>query len=120
MYDTTIGWRFTNKELEEMYGSDTMPKTAENVAERYNISREEQDAFAYESQRRAKKAMEEGAFSKEIVPVVYKDRKGNEISVERDEHPRPESSVEALAKLRPIFKDGTVTAGNASGVNDGA
>ncbi|WP_313237714.1 thiolase family protein [Sporosarcina ureae] len=120
MYDTTIGWRFTNKELEEMYGSDTMPKTAENVAERYNISREEQDAFAYESQRRAKKAMEAGAFSKEIVPVVYKDRKGNEIIVERDEHPRPESSIEALAKLRPIFKDGTVTAGNASGVNDGA
>ncbi|ARF17651.1 acetyl-CoA C-acyltransferase [Sporosarcina sp. P3] len=120
MYDTTIGWRFTNKELEEMYGSDTMPKTAENVAERYNISREEQDAFAYESQRRAKKAIEEDAFSKEIVPVVYKDRKGNEIIVERDEHPRPESSVEALAKLRPIFEGGSVTAGNASGVNDGA
>ena len=120
MYDTTIGWRFTNEELEEMYGSDTMPKTAENVAERYNISREEQDAFAYESQRRAKKAIEEGAFSKEIVPVVYQDRKGNEIIVDRDEHPRPESSVEALAKLRPIFEGGTVTAGNASGVNDGA
>lgn len=120
MYDTTIGWRFTNKELEEMYGSDTMPKTAENVAERYNISREEQDAFAYESQSRAKKAIEEGAFSNEIVPVVYRDRKGNEIVVDRDEHPRPESSVEALAKLRPIFENGTVTAGNASGVNDGA
>ncbi|PIC69946.1 acetyl-CoA C-acyltransferase [Sporosarcina sp. P16b] len=120
MYDTTIGWRFTNKELEKMYGSDTMPKTAENVAQRYNISREEQDAFAYESQRRAKKAIEEDVFSKEIVPVVYKDRKGNEIIVDRDEHPRPESSVEALAKLRPIFEGGTVTAGNASGVNDGA
>lgn len=120
MFDTTIGWRFTNKELEKMYGSDTMPKTAENVAERYNISREDQDAFAYESQRRAKKAMEEDAFSKEIVPVVYKDRKGNEIIVDKDEHPRPESSLEALAKLRPIFEGGTVTAGNASGVNDGA
>ncbi|PID01729.1 MULTISPECIES: acetyl-CoA C-acyltransferase [unclassified Sporosarcina] len=120
MYDTTIGWRFTNKELEKMYGSDTMPKTAENVAQRYNISREEQDAFAYESQRRAKRAIEEGTFSEEIVPVVYKDRKGNEIIVDRDEHPRPESSVDALAKLRPIFEGGTVTAGNASGVNDGA
>ncbi|PID14753.1 acetyl-CoA C-acyltransferase [Sporosarcina sp. P34] len=120
MYDTTIGWRFTNKELEKMYGSDTMPKTAENVAQRYNISREEQDAFAYESQRRAKKAIEEDVFSEEIVPVVYKDRKGNEIIVDRDEHPRPESSIEALAKLRPIFEGGTVTAGNASGVNDGA
>lgn len=120
MYDTTIGWRFTNKELEEMYGSDTMPKTAENVAQRYNISREEQDAFAYESQSRAKKAIEAGAFSNEIVPVVYKDRKGNEIIVDQDEHPRPESSIEALAKLRPIFEGGTVTAGNASGVNDGA
>ncbi|MEK3936168.1 acetyl-CoA C-acyltransferase [Sporosarcina sp. FSL W7-1349] len=120
MFDTTIGWRFTNKKLEAMYGSDTMPKTAENVAERFNITREEQDAFALESQRRAKKAMEENAFKDEIVPVVYKDRKGNEIVVDTDEHPRPETTPEALGKLRPIFEGGTVTAGNASGVNDGA
>ncbi|MFS0576851.1 acetyl-CoA C-acyltransferase [Sporosarcina sp. 179-K 3D1 HS] len=120
MFDTTIGWRFTNKKLEAMYGSDTMPKTAENVAERFNITREEQDAFALESQRRAKKAMEENAFKDEIVPVVYKDRKGNEIVVDTDEHPRPDTSLETLSKLRPIFEGGTVTAGNASGVNDGA
>lgn len=120
LFDTTIGWRFTNKKLEEMYGSDTMPQTAENVAERFNISREEQDAFAYESQRRAKIAMENNAFKDEIVPVVYKDRKGNEIVVDTDEHPRPETTLETLGKLRPIFPNGTVTAGNASGVNDGA
>lgn len=120
LYDTTIGWRFTNKKLEEMYGSDTMPKTAENVAERFNITREEQDAFAFESQRRAKIAVEQNAFKDEIVPVVYKDRRGNEIVVDTDEHPRPETTLETLGKLRPIFKDGTVTAGNASGVNDGA
>lgn len=120
MFDTTIGWRFTNKKLEAMYGSDTMPKTAENVAERYNISREEQDEFALESQRRAKQAIEQNAFKDEIVPVVYKDRKGNEIIVDTDEHPRPDTSMEMLSKLRPIFEGGTVTAGNASGVNDGA
>lgn len=120
MYDTTIGWRFTNKKLEEMYGSDTMPQTAENVASRFNISREEQDEFAYESQRRAKKAMENNVFKDEIVPVVIKDRKGNEIVVDTDEHPRPETTLEKLGKLRPIFEGGTVTAGNASGVNDGA
>ncbi|MBE1555306.1 thiolase family protein [Sporosarcina limicola] len=120
LYDTTIGWRFTNKRLEEMYGSDTMPKTAENVAERFNITREEQDAFALESQRRAKVALEQNAFKNEIIPVVYKDRKGNEIIVDTDEHPRPDTTIESLSKLRPIFEGGTVTAGNASGVNDGA
>ncbi|MCG7335961.1 acetyl-CoA C-acyltransferase [Sporosarcina sp. ACRSM] len=120
MYDTTIGWRFTNKKLEEMYGADTMPKTAENVAQRFDISREAQDRFALESQERAKKAMEANRFAEEIVPVVYKDRKGNEIVVDTDEHPRPESTLEGLGKLRPIFENGTVTAGNASGVNDGA
>lgn len=120
MYDTTIGWRFTNPLLEEMYGADTMPKTAENVAEQFNISREEQDQFAYESQQRAKKAMEENKFKDQIVPVVIKDRKGNETIIDTDEHPRPETTLEALAKLRPIFPGGTVTAGNASGVNDGA
>jgi 3-oxo-5,6-didehydrosuberyl-CoA/3-oxoadipyl-CoA thiolase len=120
MYDTTIGWRFTNKKLEEMYGADTMPKTAENVAQRFDISREAQDRFALESQERAKKAMAANRFAEEIVPVVYKDRKGNEIVVDTDEHPRPESTLEGLGKLRPIFENGTVTAGNASGVNDGA
>lgn len=120
MYDTTIGWRFTNPKLHEMYGSDAMPKTAENVAQDYNLTREEQDQFAYESQMKAKKAMEANVFADEIIPVVYEDRRGNTITVDTDEHPRPETSLEALAKLRPIFEDGTVTAGNASGINDGA
>lgn len=120
MFDTTIGWRFTNEKLHEMYGSDTMPKTAENVAQRFNISREDQDQFAIESQMKAKKAMEENRFAEEIVPVVLHDRKGNEIIVDKDEHPRPETTLENLAKLKPIFPNGTVTAGNASGVNDGA
>lgn len=120
LYDTTIGWRFTNQKLHEMYGSDSMPQTAENVAQRYKISREEQDAFAYESQLRAKRAMEENRFQEEIVPVEIKDRKGNITIFDKDEHPRPETTLETLAKLRPLFEDGTVTAGNASGVNDGA
>ncbi|MBD7938388.1 MULTISPECIES: thiolase family protein [Cytobacillus] len=120
MFDTTIGWRFTNKKLHEMYGTDSMPQTAENVAQRYNISRADQDAFAYESQQRAKKAIDANIFKEEMVPVVYKDRKGNEIVVDTDEHPRPDTSLEKLAKLRPIFEGGTITAGNASGVNDGA
>jgi 3-oxo-5,6-didehydrosuberyl-CoA/3-oxoadipyl-CoA thiolase len=120
LQDTTIGWRFTNKKLEEMYGAETMPKTAENVAQRFSVSREEQDQFALQSQQRAKMAMENERFANEIVPVVYKDRKGNEIVVSQDEHPRPETTLEKLAKLRPIFEGGTVTAGNASGVNDGA
>lgn len=120
MFDTTIGWRFTNEKLHEMYGSDTMPKTAENVAQRFNISRQDQDQFAFESQMKAKKAMEENRFAEEIVPVVIHDRKGNEIIVDKDEHPRPETTLESLAKLKSIFPNGTVTAGNASGVNDGA
>ncbi|MFJ7915527.1 MULTISPECIES: acetyl-CoA C-acyltransferase [unclassified Lysinibacillus] len=120
MFDTTIGWRFTNPKLQSMYGVDTMPQTAENVAKRFNISRQEQDAFAFESQQRAKKALATKRFAEEIVPVYVKDRKGHEIIVDTDEHPRPDTSLEALAKLRPIFENGTVTAGNASGVNDGA
>lgn len=120
LQDTTIGWRFTNNKLKEMYGADTMPQTAENVAQKYTITRENQDSFAYESQQRAKKAMEENRFAEEVVPVVYKDRKGNEITVDRDEHPRPDTTLEKLGKLKPIFEGGTVTAGNASGVNDGA
>ncbi|MED4072190.1 acetyl-CoA C-acyltransferase [Priestia endophytica] len=120
LQDTTIGWRFTNKKLEEMYGAETMPKTAENVAQQFQISRSEQDQFAFESQQKAKKAMEENRFSEEIVPVTYRDRKGNEVVIERDEHPRPDTTLETLEKLRPLFEGGTVTAGNASGVNDGA
>lgn len=120
LFDTTIGWRFTNPKLQAMYGVDTMPQTAENVAQRFNISRKEQDAFAFESQQRAKKAIEENRFADEIVPVRIKDKKGNETIIDTDEHPRPETTLEALAKLRPIFENGTVTAGNASGVNDGA
>ncbi|MGP4081961.1 acetyl-CoA C-acyltransferase [Pseudalkalibacillus sp. R45] len=120
MFDTTIGWRFVNPALEEKYGTDSMPETAENVAKDYNIGREEQDQFAYESQMKAKRAMEEGRLKDEIVPVVYKDRRGNEIVVDTDEHPRPNSSLEKLSTLKPLFKDGTITAGNASGINDGA
>ena len=120
LQDTTIGWRFTNPVLEKMYGAETMPKTAENVAGDYKITREAQDQFAVESQQKAKKAMEENRFENEIVPVIVKDRKGNETIVDQDEHPRPDTSLEKLAKLRPIFEGGTVTAGNASGVNDGA
>lgn len=119
LFDTTIGWRFTNQRLHKMYGSDSMPQTAENVAKRYKISREEQDDFAFESQQRAKIAMENNRFKEEIVPVVV-DYKGNVTIFEKDEHPRPESSREKLSKLRPIFENGTVTAGNSSGVNDGA
>ncbi|MBT2688194.1 acetyl-CoA C-acyltransferase [Bacillus sp. ISL-47] len=120
MYDTTIGWRFTNSKLEEMYGAESMPETAENVAERFGITREEQDHFALESQMKAKMALEKGLFKDEIIPVTYKDRKGKEITISQDEHPRPETTYEKLAGLKPIFKGGTVTAGNASGVNDGA
>ncbi|MBY0121809.1 3-oxoadipyl-CoA thiolase [Bacillus sp. S/N-304-OC-R1] len=120
LHDTTIGWRFTNPRLKEMYGVDSMPQTAENVAQRYKVSREDQDQFAFESQQRAKKAMEKNRFAEELVPVVYRDRKGNEIIVDQDEHPRPDSTLEKLAKLKPLFEGGTVTAGNASGVNDGA
>jgi 3-oxoadipyl-CoA thiolase len=120
MFDTTIGWRFVNSKLKEMYGTDSMPETAENVAKKYSISREAQDEFAAESQLRAQKAMEAGKFENEIVPVVYEDKKGNKTVIDTDEHPRPGTTIEKLSKLKPLFKDGTVTAGNASGVNDGA
>ncbi|WP_282171438.1 thiolase family protein [Cytobacillus firmus] len=120
MYDTTIGWRFTNSRLENMYGAESMPKTAENVAEKYGISREEQDQFALESQKRAKSAIENGLFDDEVIPVAYMDKKGKEITISQDEHPRPETTYEKLSSLKPIFQGGTVTAGNASGVNDGA
>jgi len=120
VYDTTIGWRFVNKRLQQEFGIDSMPETAENVAEEFHVSREEQDRFAAESQRRAKAAQENGRLAAEIVPVSIPQRKGDPIIVDRDEHPR-DTSIEALSKLKPIVKpDGTVTAGNASGVNDGA
>ncbi|MES0857114.1 3-oxoadipyl-CoA thiolase [Geobacillus sp. G4] len=120
MYDTTIGWRFINPKMHEMYGTDSMPQTAENVAKRFGITREAQDEFAYESQMKAKQAIETNRFADELVPVVYHDRKGNRVVVDKDEHPRPDTTLEKLAKLPPLFENGTVTAGNSSGVNDGA
>ncbi|MGN1402136.1 MAG: acetyl-CoA C-acyltransferase [Bacillus sp. (in: firmicutes)] len=120
LFDTTIGWRFINDKLQEAYGIESMPETAENVAKKYGITREEQDLFALSSQQKAKAAMEKDVFSREIIPVAHKDRKGNERVIDRDEHPRPESSLESLAKLPSLFAGGTVTAGNASGINDGA
>jgi len=120
IYDTTIGWRFVNKKLKAEFGIDSMPETAENVAEEFQVSREDQDRFAAESQRRAAAAQANGRLAAEIVPVTIPQRKGDPIIVESDEHPR-ETSVEALSRLKPIVReDGTITAGNASGVNDGA
>jgi acetyl-CoA acyltransferase len=120
MYDTTIGWRFVNPKMRDSYGDDTMPSTAENVAREWQVSREDQDSFAVRSQARAAAARENGRLAAEIVTVTIPQRKGDPVIVDRDEHPRL-TSVEALAKLKPIVrKDGTVTAGNASGVNDGA
>lgn len=120
IYDTTIGWRFPNPKIKENHGIDSMPQTAENVAQKYNISRDDQDQFAQNSQMKAKAAMEQNRFQDEMIPVEIKDRKGNVTVVDTDEHPRPTSTLEGLAKLRPIFENGTVTAGNASGINDGA
>lgn len=119
LIDTTIGWRFINPKLEAMYGADSMPQTAENVAKQFNITREEQDDFAYFSQMKAKRALEAGRFNDELIPVTY-TLKGEEITVAKDEHPRPTTTREKLASLKPIFAGGTVTAGNASGINDGA
>ncbi len=120
MYDTTIGWRFVNPKMKGAYGDDTMPSTAENVAEEFQVRREDQDAFAVRSQEKASRAQDNGRLAAEIVPVSIPQRKGEPLLVDRDEHPRA-TSVEALGRLKPIVKpDGTVTAGNASGVNDGA
>ena len=120
VYDTTIGWRFVNPKMRAKYGVDQMPETAENVAEEFRVSREDQDAFALRSQQRALAAQASGALGQEIVPVTIPAKKGEPTIVARDEHPR-ETSMEALAKLKPIVKEGgTVTAGNASGVNDGS
>ena len=121
LFDTTIGWRFVNRLMKDQYGVDSMPETAENVAEEFGISREDQDAFAFRSQQRVAQAAAAGYFAEEIVPVVIPQRKGDDIIVNSDEHPRPNSSLEGLAKLKTPFRTGgSVTAGNASGVNDGA
>jgi acetyl-CoA acyltransferase len=122
IYDTTIGWRFVNAKMKAAYGIDSMPETAENVAQDFSVNRADQDAFAYRSQQRAGAAMARGRFAEEIVPVSIAQRKGNPIIVDKDEHPRPDTTMEALAKLGTPFRKegGSVTAGNASGVNDGA
>ena len=120
VYDCTIGWRFVNALMKKQYGIDSMPETAENVAADFKVSREDQDAMALRSQQRAIAAQKGGFFADEIVPVTIPQKKGDPLIVDRDEHPR-ETSLEALARLKPIVKpDGTITAGNASGVNDGA
>ncbi len=119
--DTTMGWRFINPKLDELYGTETMPQTAENVAEQFNINRADQDAFALRSQQRTAAAQKAGFFKDEITPVSIPQRKGEPITVDTDEHPRADTTLEKLTKLRPIVtSDGTVTAGNASGINDGA
>ncbi len=118
--DTTIGWRFINPKMKDMYGVDAMPQTADNVADEWGISREDQDAFALRSQQRTAAAQQAGFFAEEIVPVVIKGRKGDTV-VDTDEHPRADTTAEALARLKPVNGEGkTVTAGNASGANDGA
>jgi acetyl-CoA C-acetyltransferase len=120
VYDTTIGWRFVNKRMKELYGVDSMPETAENVAAEFGIGREAQDRMAFASQTKAVAAQQSGFFDAEIVPVSIAQKKGEPVVVAKDEHPR-ETSLQALAGLKPIVRpDGTVTAGNASGVNDGA
>jgi acetyl-CoA acetyltransferase family protein len=119
--DTTIGWRFVNPAMKEKYGTDSMPETAENIAEEWHISRQDQDAFALRSQQRAAAASKAGKFADELIPVSVSVKKGEPLVVSKDEQPRPDTTLEALAKLKPIVKpNGTVTAGNASGVNDGA
>ncbi|GGB99772.1 acetyl-CoA acetyltransferase [Marivita lacus] len=121
IHDTTIGWRFVNPLLKAQYGIDSMPETAENVAEDFAISRADQDAFALRSQQRAGAAQQNGRLAKEITPVTIPQRRGDPVVVDTDEHPRPDTTAEDLARLRPFVREGgTITAGNASGVNDGA
>jgi hypothetical protein len=121
VYDTTIGWRFVNPLMKAKYGVDSMPETAENVAADFKVSRADQDAFALRSQQRAAAAVAEGRLTEEIVPVSIAQKRGEPLLVSKDEHPRADTTIEALAKLKGIVRpDGTVTAGNASGVNDGA
>jgi acetyl-CoA acyltransferase len=120
VYDTTIGWRFVNPRMAELHGTDSMPETGENVAEQFQISREDQDLFACRSQAKAKAAAESGRLAREIVPVEVPQRKEPPVIVDRDQHPRPETTMEMLSGLSTPFRQGgTVTAGNASGVNDG-
>ncbi|AJY10612.1 3-oxoadipyl-CoA thiolase [Burkholderia dolosa] len=120
IFDTTIGWRFVNPLMKQLYGVDSMPETAENVAVDYNVSRADQDLFALRSQQKAARAQQDGTLAEEIVPVTIAQKKGDPVVVSRDEHPR-DTSLDALAKLKGVVRpDGTVTAGNASGVNDGA
>ncbi|MFL1457547.1 3-oxoadipyl-CoA thiolase [Acinetobacter baumannii] len=119
--DTTMGWRFINPKLKELYGVDTMPQTAENVAEQFKVNRADQDQFALVSQQRTASAQAKGFFSKEIVAVEIPQRKGDAVVIDTDEHPRASTTLEGLSKLKPVVKaEGTVTAGNASGINDGA
>ena len=119
--DTTLGWRFVNPLMKAQYGVDSMAETAENVAEEFKVSREDQDAFAYRSQQRAAAAMRNGTLAQETLPVTIPQHRGQPTLVDRDEHPRPDTSLEALSRLKPIVRPaGTVTAGNASGINDGA
>jgi acetyl-CoA acyltransferase len=121
IFDTTIGWRFVNPLMRKMFGSDSMPETGENVAEQFYVSRQDQDAFAFRSQQRWAAAQKSGFFGREVVPVPVPQKKGEPKIFDTDEHPRPDTNLDALAKLRPVVKaGGSVTAGNASGVNDGA
>ena len=121
IYDTSLGWRFVNPRLKERYGTEAMGETAENVAAEYRISREDQDAFALESHRRAVAARDDGRFDNEIVPIDVPQRKGEPVTVTADEPPRPDTSIDKLAALKPVFsREGSVTAGNSSGLNDGA
>ena len=121
IYDTTIGWRFVNPVMKAQYGVESMPETAENVAEDFGVSRQDQDAFALRSQHKAARAIQNGRLAREITPVLVPTRKGAQLAVETDEHPRAGTTAEALAALKASFRTGgSVTAGNASGVNDGA
>jgi 3-oxoadipyl-CoA thiolase len=121
IYDTTIGWRFVNPAMKSKYGVDSMPETAENVAEEFNVSRADQDAFSFRTQQRWAKAHAARFFDCEVIPVFIPQKKGDPRKFDTDEHPRPDTTLEALAKLKPVVKpNGTVTAGNASGINDGA
>jgi acetyl-CoA acetyltransferase family protein len=121
LYDSSFGWRFVNPKMHEVFGTDAMGETAENLVDMYGISREDQDAFAFRSQQKAAKARENGRLALEIAPVEIPQRKGDPLLFERDEFIKPTTSIEGLAKLKPAFrKNGTVTAGNASGLNDGA
>jgi len=121
MYDTTLGWRFVNPRLAAMHHPYSMGETGENVAERYKVSRQDQDAYALRSHQRAVAAQRDGRFAEEVVPVPVPQKKGEDVLVTMDEHPRADTSLEKLAALKPVFrKDGTVTAGNSAGINDGA